>query len=133
MRDLQTIELNRDMRLCSFDIENVYINMSKIDTINIINIIVKSSSEINMNMWKEILHILQTVIEQNYFQFVYQYYKQTDGLAMGAPSSSVLAATYIQHMKHKQMYPILIKQQIITYFRYVDDIVYYQNKTNRTN
>jgi hypothetical protein len=43
---------------------------------------------------------------------------------MGAPSSSVLAETYIQHMEHKQMHPILIEQQIIAYFRYVDDIMY---------
>jgi hypothetical protein len=49
---------------------------------------------------------------------------------MSAPASSVLAETYIQHMEHKQIYPVLIKQQIITYFRCVDDIIYDQNKTN---
>jgi hypothetical protein len=51
---------------------------------------------------------------------------------MGAPTSSVLAETYIQHMEHKQIYPILIKQQTMAYFRYVDDIlmIYDQNKTN---
>jgi hypothetical protein len=71
-------------------------------------------------------------MEQNYFQVDQQYYKQTDGLVMGAPTSSLLAKPYIQHMEHKQIYPILIKQQIITYFRYVDDIhmIYNQNKTN---
>jgi hypothetical protein len=51
---------------------------------------------------------------------------------MGAPTSSILAETYIQYMEHTQIYPILVKQQIITYFRYVDDILilYDQNKTN---
>jgi hypothetical protein len=35
-------------------------------------------------------------------------------------------------MEHTQIYPILIEQQIIAYFRYVDDIliIYDQNKTN---
>jgi hypothetical protein len=49
-----------------------------------------------------------------------------------APTSSLLAETYIQHMEHKQIYPILIKHQIITYFRYVNDMhmIYDQNKTN---
>jgi hypothetical protein len=42
-----------------------------------------------MNTQKEILHILQTVMEQNCFQFNQQYYKQTDGLAMIAPTSSI--------------------------------------------
>jgi hypothetical protein len=33
-------------------------------------------------------------MEQNYFQFDQQYYKQSDGLAMGAPTSSILAEAY---------------------------------------
>jgi hypothetical protein len=51
---------------------------------------------------------------------------------MGAPTSAILAEMYIQNMKHKQIYPILLKHKIIGYFRYVDDIllVYNQNKTN---
>jgi hypothetical protein len=67
--------------------------------------------------------MLQTVVEQNYFQVEQKYYKQTDGLALSVPTSLVLAKTYIQHMGHKQIYPILIKQQIITYFRYTDYIL----------
>jgi hypothetical protein len=51
---------------------------------------------------------------------------------MSAPTSSILAETYIQHIEHTQIYPILIQQQIIPYFRYVDNIliIYDQNKTN---
>jgi hypothetical protein len=35
-------------------------------------------------------------------------------------------------MEHTQIYPILMKQQTVTYFRYIDDIliIYDQNKTN---
>jgi hypothetical protein len=71
-------------------------------------------------------------MDQNCFQFNQQYYKQTNGVAMGAPTSAILAGTYVQHMEHMQIYPILIKQQVIGYFRYVDDIlvIYDQNKTN---
>jgi hypothetical protein len=52
-----------------------------------------------------------------------EYYKQTDGLAMGAPTSAIIAETYMQYMEHTQIYPILVKQQIVAYFRYVDDIL----------
>jgi hypothetical protein len=69
------------------------------------------------------MHILERVTEQNYFQFDQEYYKQTDELALGGPTSSILAETYVQHMERTQIYPILIKQQIIAYFRYVDDIL----------
>jgi hypothetical protein len=78
------------------------------------------------------MHILGTVLEQNYFQVDQEYYKQTDGLAKGAPTSSILAEIYIQHMEHTQIYPILRKQQIVAYYRYGDDIliIYDQSRTN---
>jgi hypothetical protein len=57
-------------------------------------------------------------------------YKQTEGLAMGAPTLAVAAETYIQHMEHEQIYPILKTQEIIAYYRYIDDIIFDQNKTN---
>jgi hypothetical protein len=63
----------------------------------------------NQNNQKKIIHILETVMEQNYFQFEQKYYKERDGLAMGAPASAVLAEEYIQNMKHHQIYPTLIK------------------------
>jgi hypothetical protein len=52
-----------------------------------------------------------TVLEQNYFQVDQEYYKQANGLAMGAPTSSVMVETYTQNMEHTQIYPILRKQQ----------------------
>jgi hypothetical protein len=46
------------MRICSFDIENMYTYIPKRDTIK--NNVLESNPEINMNIWKEIT-------EQNYF------------------------------------------------------------------
>jgi hypothetical protein len=75
------------------------------------------------------------LIEQNYLRVDEEYYKQTDGLVMvmGAPTSSILVETYvyIQHMEHKQIYPVLIAQQMIAYFRCVDDS-WYEAKTRQT-
>jgi hypothetical protein len=81
---------------------------------------------------KEIINILKAVMEQNYSQFDQQYYRQTEQIAMGTPTSAILAEAYIQYVKQKQLYPILMKYQIIGYFRYVDNILifYNQNKTN---
>jgi hypothetical protein len=76
--------------------------------------------------------MIKTVMKQNYFQCEQKYYKQTDGLAMGAPTTAVFAEAYIKNMEHKQIYPILIKHQIIRYFRYGDIIliIYDRRKTN---
>jgi hypothetical protein len=48
---------------------------------------------------------------------------------MGAPTSAILAETFIQHMEHKHIYQILKTHQITTYYRYVGHIliVYDQN------
>jgi hypothetical protein len=53
---------------------------------------------------------------------------------MGAPTSAILAETYIQNMERTQINHILKAQQIIAYFRYVDDIlIIYDNKNTDIN
>jgi hypothetical protein len=75
---------------------------------------------------------LEIILEQNYYEFNKQFYKQTEGLTMGAPTSAILAEIYIHNIEHKQLYPVLLKRKIIGYFRYVDDIliIYNKKKTN---
>jgi hypothetical protein len=84
---------------------------------------------------EEIINVLKSMMEQNYFRFNQQYYKQTEELAMGAPTSAILAEVYIEYIENKKLYPILKKHTTIGYFRYVDNIliIYNQNKTNRRN
>jgi hypothetical protein len=97
--------------------------------ISIINNILQNNHEIEDKIKTEITHTLKTVIDQNYFQFDLEYYKQNDGLAMGAPTSAILAEAYIQNMEHTQIYRIVKTHQIIAYFRYVDVIlIIYDNK-----
>jgi hypothetical protein len=110
----------------------MYTNIPRAETTNIIHNILKTNQNINDDNQKEIIHTLDTIMEQNYFQFQQKYFKQTEGLAMGAPTSSILAEEYIENMEHKQIDQILLKHKIIGYFRYIDDIllIYNQNKTN---
>jgi hypothetical protein len=55
----------------------MYTNIPKMDTVNIINNILKNNPAINKNNREEIVHTLQVIIEQNYFQIDQQYYKQS--------------------------------------------------------
>jgi hypothetical protein len=52
------------------------------------------------------MQILGIVLEQNYFQTDQEYYKQTDGLAMGAQTSSVLAEIYIYNIWSTHKYTL---------------------------
>jgi hypothetical protein len=51
---------------------------------------------------------------------------------MGARALAVLAETFIQHVEHEYLFPILIAHEVIAYYRHVDDIfiMYDQNKTD---
>jgi hypothetical protein len=65
----------------------MYTNIPIVEIINIVNSITENNHEIDRKAQKEIMHMLGTVLEQNYFQVDQEYYKQTDGLAMGVPIS----------------------------------------------
>ena len=47
---------------------------------------------------------------------------QQDGLAMGAPSSGLIAEIFLQHLEHTHLPHIACKHKIVDYCRYVDDI-----------
>jgi hypothetical protein len=67
--DLQSMEINEDMRMCSFHIENMHNNIPNLEVINIKENIIQNNPEIVKTNQKEKINILKTVMEQNYFQF----------------------------------------------------------------
>jgi hypothetical protein len=52
MADLQAIELNKNIRFCSFDIESMYTNINKTGIIKIINTVLENKLEIDRNIQK---------------------------------------------------------------------------------
>jgi hypothetical protein len=79
--------------------------------------------------------LTDAVINQNYFKYNNQYYKQQEGRDMEAPTSSILLEIFIQNLEHKQILHVLTKHNILNYFRYIDDIViiYDKRRTNINN
>jgi hypothetical protein len=63
------MENYEDMTMCSFHIENMYTNIPNLEVINITESIIENNPEIIKTNQKEIINILKTVMEQNYFQF----------------------------------------------------------------
>jgi hypothetical protein len=79
----------------------------------------------------EIEQLTNLIIEQNYFEIDSKFYYQSEGLAMGAPSSAFfLAEIYLQFLEHNQIMQLLKKHKIISYHRYVDDILIIYDTTN---
>jgi hypothetical protein len=122
IKDLQDIKYNRDLRLASFDITNMYTNIPTKNLLGIIDTICKNNN-IDRNIRTHITRLSKAIINQNYFQFMNQTYMQIEGLAMGATTSSIMSEVYLQFLENNGIYNILTKHNIKGYFRYADDIL----------
>jgi hypothetical protein len=122
MNDLQTIPISDSTTLASSDITDIYTNIPTGEIPGIISEICHNLTTPTQTT-TEILTLTQIILDRNYFRFQNQTYKQTTGLAVGAPTSSVFFEPYLQYMEHKTFHQILQNHKIIGYFRYVDDIL----------
>jgi len=107
----------------------MYTNIPIAELLNII----ESLCEIHLNhdkLREEIIQITKLITRQNHFQFLNQLYRQDNGLAMGAPTSSIFSEIFLQHMENTTIYKILTQNHIIGYFRYVEDILIIYNKSH---
>jgi hypothetical protein len=120
--DLNQINITTDIRICSFDIKNMYSNIPTQEVINII-IDTANKNEIPRDVTTEIELLTKLIIKQNYFEHNSTYYQESEGLAMGAPTSALLSEIYLQHLEYNKILDLLTKYKIITYHRYVDDIL----------
>jgi len=59
-------------------------------------------------------------------------FAQNNGLAMGAPNSSIFSEIYPQSLENQEIHQLLNKNNIKGYFRYVDDILIIYDKNTST-
>ena len=76
-----------------------------------------------------------TITKQNYFSSKNKTLIQQDGLAMGAPTSGIIAEFFLQNLEDAYLTHLSDKHKIVSYFRYVDDIliIYDANYTDIDN
>jgi len=98
MNNLTEISLHKKLWLASFYIENMYSNVPTDELINIIKFM-RSQQNLNDNSTKELILMTCTIMKQNYFEFHNNFYVQNKGLAMGAPTSSILSEIHLQLLK----------------------------------
>jgi hypothetical protein len=75
------------------------------------------------------MSLYDLIIEQNYFTYDDKLFPQTEGLAMGCPSSAMLSEMYLQHMEYNHNSNIILKNNTIGYFWYVNDILIISDHT----
>jgi len=112
MNDISQLPFVPGTKLASSDITNMYTNIPTKDLINIINDVCKTQN-IEETIAREILLITNLIITQNYFNFQDKTYIQDKGLAMGAPTSSILSEIYLQYFENTKIIDILKERKIV--------------------
>ena len=133
MNDLMDIPYTSNLNLASSDITNMYTNIpTKVLTDIIHQLCIYNN--IDTTVQTEPRNLCNIILTQNYFRFNNIQYSQRQWLAMGVPSSSILSEIYLQFLENTRIYDILLRHQIMGYFRYVDDIlIVYDNNNNNNN
>jgi hypothetical protein len=127
LKDLHNITFNDNNKAYSFDTENMYTNipMQEVNYIIIHNLITLNT---NSNIFLErTTEMIRCMIIFKFFQFNQKQYKQTNGLAVGVPTSVLLAEIFLQFLEHNQIFHIVCKRKTVRHFRYFNDILIMHN------
>ena len=87
----------------------------------IANILVKN--KVDPQIRQELLNWYDTITQQNYFSSKGKILIEQAGLAMGAPSSGLIAEFFLQNVEDTHLTQLFGKHNIAAYFRYVGDIL----------
>jgi hypothetical protein len=79
-------------------------------------------------MQKQTLHMLETMLQQNYFQYN-RFYKPTKEVAMGSSISELIAEIFLQYCKQLIIKHHLENKSLIFSTPYVDDILIIYEQT----
>ena len=110
------------VHLASLDITNLYTNNPVAETQTIFANILKQNL-VDPQMQQELMKWYETITKQNYFSYNNNILVQKEALAMGVPSSSLIAEIFLQYTEHQHMAQLSTKHRIINYFCYVDILI----------
>jgi hypothetical protein len=104
--------------MVTYDIEDVNIPIKETLVITK-SILLKHDTQVT----KQIITLLETILQQNYFSFENKLYQLEKGISMGSPISNAIAEIFLQHIENTHLKQLLDTKNIIFYTRYVDDIL----------
>jgi len=130
MNNLTDLPYDRNIKFASLDINCRYSNIPNKEMITTLGKLCEIH-DIEDITKQDILKITQVIVEQNYFCFQDMIYIQNEGLAMGAPTSSIFSEIYLQDLENAEITEVLSKHKVEGYFRYVDILIMY--KEDQTN
>jgi len=102
IQNLNDTPLLTHYSLASLDITNLHSNIPVIEMRTILTAILKHEL-VTPQTQREILKWYDVITRQNYFAHNKEIVIRYDGLAMGAPSSGLIAEIFLQHIEHTHL------------------------------
>jgi allophanate hydrolase subunit 1 len=129
---IKKLKINEHVRIITLDIKNIYVNLPIKGIIQTARFWLNKNNKNNKELNEQTLHILNTIMKQNYFQYYDQIFQPQKGIAMGSPISGTMAEIYFKYLEATYIKHWLDNKEIVFYKRYVDGIliIYDQRKTN---
>jgi len=119
--DLTKLKRDENHRMITFDITDLYVNIPITETLAITKHLLSEHNDEHTTT--QMLMLLETVLQQNYFSFQNNTYQPEKGISMGSPISNTVAEIFLQHLENTHLKHILESKHIIFYTRYVDHIL----------
>ena len=101
--------------MASLDITNLYTNIPATETQTIFADIMKQNL-VDPQTQHVLMRWYETITKQNYFTYNNNILIQKEGLAMGTPSSGLIAEFFLQHIEHQRMARLSKEHKITTTF-----------------
>jgi hypothetical protein len=128
--DLTKLKMEENFRMITFDTKDLYVNIPINETLSITKALLLEHN--NEHTTKQIISLLDIILQQNYFISQNNIYQPEKGIYMGSPISGIVAEIFLQHLENSHLNQILEAKNIIFYTRYVDDILIIHD-TERTS
>ena len=116
IKKLEDTPILPQFALASLDIANLYTNVPIKGTREIIANTLKKN-QTNPPAEQELLNWYDTITKQNYFSNKDKILIQQEGLAMGAPTSGIIAEFFLQNLEDTHLTHLSNKHKIVRYFR----------------
>jgi len=124
--ELNKIKINENSRIITLDIKDLYVNLPLNGIMHATKYWLNKNNN-SEDVIKQLLNIIKTVIQQNYFQYKDTFYQPVKCIAMGSPLSGTIAEMYLQYVEETYIKQRWDTNEIMYYKRCVDDILIIYN------
>ena len=96
---MRNVSIEDDEIMVSFDVTSLYTNIPIIDSLNIIKNYINNDDQCTRKRaipQDKFLDLVYLILRSTWYTFNSQFYEQTDSVAMGDPTSSTTAESYMQ-------------------------------------